>query len=181
LGPAGAARVQRFMTERALAAAAAAAGRRGCGIEICFTGAETGEMAAWLGPGPSYRDQGAGGLGERMERAFARAFAEGRKRAVLVGSDCPQLSASIIRRALEGLRDHELVLGPAADGGYYLIGLTAPRPSLFRAMAWGTDRVLAETMARAEKDGLRSLLLEELKDVDRPEDLDALGHHPLPE
>ena len=179
LGPAGAAYLQKSMTEATLEAAATAAGRRGSDIEICFTGADEAAMAAWLGRGRRYRGQEGGSLGDRMEGAFARAFAAGYGRAVLIGSDCPGLSAALICRGLAALEDHDLVLGPAADGGYYLIGLTRPRPGLFRRIAWGGDGVLAETLARAKKGGLRVFLLEELRDVDEPCDLDALGDHPL--
>ena len=179
LGAAGAAYVQKSMTELTLAAAVAAAERRGCDVEICFTGAALGDMAAWLGSRHQYREQEGGSLGERMERAFVRAFAEGCMRAALIGADCPQLTTAIICQGLEKLRDHDLVLGPAADGGYYLIGLAAPQPALFRRINWGSGSVLADTLARARSGGMRVFMLEELKDVDRPADLGALGDNPL--
>ena len=73
--------------------------------------------------------------------------------------------------AFSRLTDHDLVLGPATDGGYYLIGLTALYPELFQDMPWGTDTVLVKTQTKAEELGLRTAFLEPLTDIDRPEDL----------
>ncbi len=95
---------------------------------------------------------------------------------VIIGSDIPELTADIIQRAFDELKTKDLVLGPAADGGYYLIGLhravfKPAGPPLFTGIRWGTDQVLKQTVTAAKKQGLRCILLETLKDVDRPEDL----------
>ncbi len=174
LGAAGAAELQRRMTEAAAAQAEVfAEGRRGR-FEIRYDGGEPGMISQWLAPvAPSgcFRPQGSGDLGQRMERAVAQAFAEGSKRVVLLGCDCPAMSAVIMAQAFEALGDHDLVIGPALDGGYYLLGLTAPQPFLFTNMEWGGEKVLARTLERAHASSLEVFLLESLADVDRPEDL----------
>lgn len=123
-----------------------------------------------------YRYQGAGDLGVRIALAFHDAFRRGAQRVLVVGSDCPRLSAPIMRDALRRLSAADVVLGPAEDGGYYLIGLRreamkAALPALFSGVPWGTGDVLARTLELAEDAGLGTALLERLPDVDRPEDL----------
>ncbi len=91
---------------------------------------------------------------------------------MLIGSDLPELTPAIIRESFERLSNHDLVLGPARDGGYYLIGLKANRPELFgNPLVWGTQEVLKNTLLIAEKLVLKTALLPGLRDVDRPEDL----------
>ncbi len=120
-------------------------------------------------PGFTLRDQGPGDLGARLERAFTELMAKPGDRVVVMGTDCPDLRASQLEAAFEELVTHDLVLGPARDGGYYLIGLRRPIPRLFHGIPWGTHRVLAQTLERAG--GLRVSQLEALDDVDTPADL----------
>jgi rSAM/selenodomain-associated transferase 2/rSAM/selenodomain-associated transferase 1 len=132
----------------------------------------------WLGRGFSARYQGEGDLGDRIRLAFGESFARGDERVVVVGSDCPRLTAGHIRDALTRLDGVDVVLGPADDGGYYLVALAKPRakksvPVLFSGVEWGTGSVLARTLAICEKNGLTWALLEQLPDVDRPEDVEA--------
>ncbi|PHI19533.1 glycosyltransferase [Lewinellaceae bacterium SD302] len=115
------------------------------------------------------------GLGERMENAFARAFAEGAERAVIIGSDCPGVTTELLQTALGALRDKDLVIGPALDGGYYLLGMRKSQPTLFRDMNWSTEDVAAETLARARKLGLSIAELVPLSDVDYLEDWEHYG------
>ena len=115
-------------------------------------------------------------LGRRMGRAFEAAFQGSKGAAVIVGSDIPDISANIIQQAFEGLQKNDLVLGPARDGGYYLIGMknTIPAetyPRLFNDINWGADKVLSQTLQTARESGLRFILLESLGDVDGPADL----------
>ena len=183
LGPEGAADLQRRMAEAAAQEAEAVCAQRPVRFEICFDGGKRELVEQWIAsvaPNGCCYPQGDGDLGLRMERAFARAFAEGSRRVLLRGSDCPDLSAEIMIRAFEALRGHDLVIGPAFDGGYYLLGLAAPQPSLFADMEWGDEAVLARTLKRAEAAGLRSFLLEYLADVDRPEDLRHFDHYSHP-
>jgi rSAM/selenodomain-associated transferase 1 len=139
--------------------------------EIRFTGGSREEMRNWLGHSLFIRSQGSGDLGDRMARAIHSAFQEGCMRILVVGSDCPGLTGSIMSRSLSLLGDTDVVLGPATDGGYYLIGLRRDTPELFQNIDWGTDRVLEQTLNRIESLGLKKAILEELDDIDRPEDL----------
>lgn len=171
LGRTGAAAWQREMTARIAARAREAARRSGADLRIQYQDAEPQEMAAWLGPDLDCAPQAQGDLGTKMHRALEAAFARGYGRVVLFGCDIPGLSAEIMLRGLDLLRSRDLVLGPARDGGYYLIGLKQPRPELFREIEWSTGQVLAQALERAR--GLSVGLLEELADVDRPGDLAA--------
>jgi rSAM/selenodomain-associated transferase 1 len=128
------------------------------------------EIASWLRPTWTAVPQGAGDLGQRMQRAFAEAFKAGAKRVVLIGSDCPTISAADLETAWQALASHDLVLGPATDGGYWLIALSRNEPALFDQMAWSTSRVLAETRRRADTLGLRTYCLAERADIDTEQD-----------
>ena len=173
LGPRGAADLQRRMTAQALATARRWAEGQPVDIEVRFEGGGMDSMRRWLGPAYACRPQGPGDLGARMRRALEEAFSSGAARTVIVGSDCPAASAAHLRLAFAGLSDHDLVLGPARDGGYYLIGARGGAPDVFAGVAWGTGDVLAQTLAAAGRAGLSAALLDELPDVDRPEDLAA--------
>lgn len=141
-------------------------------VEIHFSGGSRKQMRDWLGPDFDYLVQMEGDLGDRMRLAFQKVFRQGWKRVVLIGSDLPDLTAAIIRESFERLTNHDLVLGPARDGGYYLIGLKTGRPELFdNAIDWGTKEVLKNTRITADRLGLKTALLDELRDMDRPEDL----------
>jgi uncharacterized protein len=113
-----------------------------------------------------------GTLGERMRHVFASLLAAGARAVALIGSDLPEMNPSIVAHAfavLEGDGD-ALVLGPAADGGYYLVAATRV-PDVFDGIEWGTDVVLSRTIDAAARAGLRVTLLEMLADVDTPQDL----------
>ncbi|HET6430062.1 MAG TPA: TIGR04283 family arsenosugar biosynthesis glycosyltransferase [Phycisphaerae bacterium] len=174
LGRLRAAELQRRMTVRSLAAARgwASAGRRQ--IEVRHEGGSWRPMRRWLGAGPIYRPQRGGDLGGRMASALAAAFREGCRRAVLIGTDSPAITPALLEEAFGALGNHDLVLGPTLDGGYWLIGMGRPLP-VFEGIAWGTDAVLDQTREQAWVHGLRVHLLPELADVDRPEDLPATG------
>lgn len=115
--------------------------------------------------------QGGGGLGVRLQRQVVRGFAQGHRAIVLVGSDLPRLAAVDLHQAFAALQEVPLVLGPADDGGYWLIGLRAPAPSLFAGIDWGGPQVLAQTLAQAARLDLPSRLLDGQGDLDRPADL----------
>ncbi|MFB3107603.1 MAG: TIGR04282 family arsenosugar biosynthesis glycosyltransferase, partial [Pseudomonadales bacterium] len=104
-------------------------------------------------------------LGERMAHAISACLEAGSS-ALIVGSDCPTITAAYIRQAAAVLDTHDLVLGPAEDGGYGLIGLRHPAPELFTGMLWSTAEVFAQTVARANCLGLSWSVLETLWDVD---------------
>lgn len=171
VGPGAALRVYRRLAEHTLREAAALAGE-GVGVRVHHTPADAGDaVRAWLGPGPAYLPQADGDLGRRMEDAFARAFADGAERVVIVGSDLPDVSASLLRRAFAALDDHPAVLGPARDGGYYLLGLSRMTDGLFDGIAWSTPEVLPATLTRFRAAGVAPAMLEALADVDEVQDL----------
>lgn len=121
------------------------------------------------------REQAGNDLGERMAHAMEEAFACGARRAVIIGSDCPALSAGRIRSAFrELLKGADAVFGPATDGGFNLIGLSAPARSLFRGMEWSAPTVLTAILSRCRKEGMTYALLPAESDVDTAEDLEAL-------
>ncbi|THJ21046.1 MAG: glycosyltransferase [Nitrospira sp. CG24D] len=119
-------------------------------------------------------DQVGDDLGARMEQAFATLFGKGYQRVFIVGTDVPSLPLDHYKQALALLDTHDIVLGPALDGGYYLIGLKQPRPELFAGIAWSTDRVLAATQEKAASLGLKLALIPSWRDVDSIDDLQAL-------
>lgn len=178
LGPTGAAALQRRLSERTVRRGRELAANRGAALEICHAGGDGGVIGGWLGDDLATAPQGEGDLGTRMAGAFARAWQENFTRVVLVGADCPGLSRAILQAGFVALADHDLVLGPAVDGGYYLLGLSRPAPELFANQPWGTESLLAATLAVARQSGLALQLLKELADVDRPEDLHHLGDYP---
>lgn len=113
-------------------------------------------------------------LGERMCNAFENSFREGFRHVVLIGSDCPELDRGIIEAALDHLQTYDMVIGPATDGGYYLIGLTANYRDLFIGREWSHQNVFAQTMETAKALGLSFFELPELSDVDNLSDLEAV-------
>jgi rSAM/selenodomain-associated transferase 1 len=118
-----------------------------------------------------FRLQRGGDLGERMFHALARAP----KPAILIGTDCPVLTAADLQRAARWLRGGaDVVLAPAEDGGYALIGARRVSPLLFQGIAWSSEQVYDQTVKRLERTGLRSRILRRVWDVDRPEDLEGL-------
>ena len=128
-----------------------------------------------LGSGLDVELQAEGDLDDRIGAAMQAGFARGASIVTAVGSDCPELDASVVREVPALLGDHDCVFGPASDGGYYLIALRAEArralPALLAGVDWGTDAVLEQSLERAETAGLRVALLRELTDIDRPEDL----------
>jgi uncharacterized protein len=113
-------------------------------------------------------------LGARMARAFADVFALGYRQVLVVGTDLPTLPGSVFGEAVTLLAAHDVVLGPALDGGYYLVGLRKPSPGLFAGIPWSTDRVLSLTQQKAAALGLHQALLPVRRDVDTIDDLLSL-------
>lgn len=133
------------------------------------------EPDAWSPKDFEKRVQQGPGLGERMANAFKSAFAAGAKRAVIIGSDCPGVTAGLLKKALNSLKENDLVIGPALDGGYYLIGMTKLHESLFQNMEWSTDQVARQTLKRASDLDLKVAELVPLSDVDYLEDWESYG------
>mgnify|MGYP005654647619 CR=1 FL=1 len=114
-------------------------------------------------------------LGDKMHQAFVDRFSDGYKKVVIIGSDSPSLPVSYINQTLTSNKD--LILGPSTDGGYYLIAMAGKVSEVFGGIAWGTDRVLDETLNLVEKTGISLELLPVWYDVDLPEDLKFLKTH----
>ena len=172
LGPKGACELHRRMTELAVTQLRELSSFRFLSVEVRFEGSNENLMQEWLGTDLCFSPQGQGDLGLRMGRAFQEAFQSGFKSVVLIGSDCPDRNAKIVEKAFDGLKKNDLILGPARDGGYYLIGLKEPQ-RLFTNIPWGSAQVFNLTLEKAQALGLNVLLLETLQDIDRPEDLSS--------
>ena len=129
------------------------------------------KMRAWLGGEHAYRPQFGNGLTERLTHAFREAFAEGAGCVVAIGSDTLGLSIECARQAFDSLKKYDVALGPAKDGGYYLIGLSGPQPLLFEDIPWSTKEVLEATVKCIKTQGLTYYLTQELEDLDQIENL----------
>lgn len=171
LGAEGAAELQRGMAEHAINRVRELATSRRVSIEVRYEGGNPSLMKQWLGSDILYLEQEGEDLGERMLKAFIVAFRNGAERVLLMGTDCPGISASILEKGFQELERSDLALGPAGDGGYYLIGLKEPYSDLFSNVPWGTEKVLERTLVIAHLQGLSAGLVDRLNDVDRPEDL----------
>ena len=171
LGTQGAADLQRQMTEHAINRVRGLVGSRPVDMEVRYEGGNRELMEKWLGTSVSYRPQGGGDVGERMQRAFAEAFDQGLSRVVIMGTDCPGVTGVVARTGFDLLNQFDLVLGAAEDGGYYLIGLRREVEQLFHDIPWGTSEVRARTVEAGNQLGLRVVSLDLLADVDRAEDL----------
>lgn len=169
LGAEGAARLALRLLDAKMAQARAA----GLGeVELCC--APDATHAAFIAQrergGVALSAQGEGDLGARMHRACLRGLAQA-PQVIVIGTDVPALDAAYLQTAEAALSDHDAVLGPAADGGYVLIGLRRPALRLFEQMPWSTAQVLAITRERIAECGLRHTELATLFDVDEPADL----------
>ena len=147
-------------------------------VELCVTPDRTHRAFAdaVARHGVALTEQGDGDLGERMARALARLLCS-QPNALLIGTDAPGLDAAYLRAAAEALRDADAVFGPAADGGYTLVGLKRPAPDLFLRMRWSHAQVMAHTRERLAQAGLRHVELPVLHDIDEPADLVHLAAH----
>jgi len=162
LGEEGAANLHQHLTERTVSVL------RSCGLQVTVatTGADPSNFAGWLGPDVVLIEQVEGGLTERLLACLEPAPV------IFFGADTPDLALRHVEAAVAAFRRHDVVIGPAEDGGYYLIGMRRPMPELLIDMPWSTEHVLPETLARLGRMGIGPLLLETLADCDRPEDLE---------
>ncbi len=162
LGADGAASVHMQLTERTVEILK----QTGQQIEIQYSGGDANAIARWLGSDPSYVPQVEGDLTSRLLAAMDPAPV------IFLGSDTPDLSAHHVNAAISALQKSDVVIGPADDGGYYLIGLAKPYPFLFQNMRWSTEHVMPDTLDRLRQHDIDFEILETLHDCDRPEDLE---------
>jgi uncharacterized protein len=181
LGAEGAANLQRQMTEHTLSTVQKLQEFVNVSVEVRFAGGNWQLMQAWLGDnlfGENliYQPQGEGDLGEKMMRSLSDSFHAGAKKTIIIGTDCPGIDSQLLHTAFAHLDNFDLVIGPAIDGGYYLIGLQYSVrevfAELFQNIDWGTSQVFQQTVNIAQKLKLSSIYLQPLADVDRPEDLE---------
>lgn len=161
------------------------ASRSNTDLHIYYDGGSLEQLQEWLGSKKSYRRQEGVDLGQRMKNALNHGLHK-QYNTILIGSDCPGIDASLFEEGFEALKQKEIVLGPAHDGGYYLIGIAEnSKPELwkqiFEDIPWGTDKVFAKTVAKAEKYGLCIHTLSKLHDIDTAEDLKHFHHRPYSE
>jgi len=171
LGEKGAADLQEIMTGFAVLNSRCFSSFSGVDVEIRYEGTSKSNMLKWLGEGIKYNKSGYGDLGQRMCRTFEDSFRSGYERVVIIGCDCPGVNSDLLLSSFKALKNNDMVIGPATDGGYYLIGLTKTSPELFTGIDWGTDSVYRQTIAIAQDRKLRTMQLIELSDVDTPDDL----------
>lgn len=166
LGAEGAAALQRRLIERTLATACALPAAR---VTLWVAGDPAHPFIAGVAArfAVAVDEQAGADLGERMHNAFAKAGGP----LLLIGTDCPQLGTGDLQAAAVALATHEVVIQPATDGGYVLIGLARPQLQLFESIDWGGPRVLQQTRARIATLGLRCALRPALDDLDTPADL----------
>ncbi len=172
LGERRAAELHRALVRHTIAEVTRFAARHDVAVEARIAGApDEAASRAWLGGEMAISAQGDGDLGQRMDRAAQAALADGAANVVVIGGDCPQLTAEHLAAAFATLGHADVVLGPATDGGYYLIGLRAPQPTLFQGISWGGAEVLVQTLAAARSISVKVEQLATLRDVDVPDDL----------
>jgi uncharacterized protein len=129
------------------------------------------EGDCWDKEGITKRAQTGDNLGQRMKNAFAEVFDLGFRKTIVIGSDCPDLRTYDLEQAFKMLESHDMVIGPAMDGGYYLLGMKKLYAGLFEDKPWGTDMVLLETLHDLETSGLSFFKGRIINDVDTIEDL----------
>jgi rSAM/selenodomain-associated transferase 1 len=170
LGANGAAEVHRCMVVHTLEWVRRLLEERSLQVAVYFDGGNAHLMTECFGRDWNFMEQTSGDLGARLSAALALTD----RPTIVVGTDCPDLGPIHIHQAIEALRHDDVVLGPAADGGYYLIGIRHFYRPLFTAIPWGTDSVCRTTRDIASSLMLSVTMLEELSDIDRPEDMGLL-------
>ncbi len=171
LGPTGAALLHRQLVRFTVETSRRLRSRRSVMTQLRYTGGTQSEMSAMFGDDLCYKEQAPGDLGNRLRVAAAEAIRGNAGKVVLIGTDCPLLDAERLNQAFAALDAHDVVIGPATDGGYYLIGVKSDHPELFTDIAWGGPEVLNQTLDACRRLGLRYALLPQLSDVDTPDDL----------
>ena len=129
------------------------------------------KIKRWAGAEFSLEPQEGNDLGERMYNAFKKVIDRGSNKTIIIGTDIPDMSSDIIRKALQALNNSDVVIGPSNDGGYYLLGMKKLYKSLFTGIEWSSDSVLSVTLEKINALNLSYSILPELVDVDTEDDL----------
>ena len=129
------------------------------------------KVIRWLGKKFFYSPQDGNSLGERMMKAFEKVFSHGANKAIIIGTDIPDLTKEIIEEVIKKLNDYDIIIGPSRDGGYYLLGMNTMHRALFEVIEFSTPLVLGQTINKIESLGLKYFLLPELQDIDTEEEL----------
>lgn len=176
LGPGGAAKLQQQLTEYTVHIANGFSHQTSTPsqVTIFHTGGTEQKMKQWLGTDFCYQPQATGDLGDRLQQSCGWAFGEGANKVIIIGIDCPGITQELLQTAFTALDNYPVVLGPALDGGYYLIGLTKFNPGYFEEIDWGTGVVYQQTLAKIVQNGDRPYNLPTLPDIDHPTDLQYL-------
>jgi hypothetical protein len=185
LGKEEAARLHRLLAERIIARVLTLEEMRPVRISLHYTGSTRSRMEEWLGRRILLEEQSGSDVGRRMDASLGAACARGTARTVLIGTDCPAMSPGLLARALDRLRTRQVVLGPAWDGGYYLVGVNrtldpGQRRLLFEDIDWGTPGVYHQTVQKIMRAGIPFTVVSTLNDIDRPEDLAYFSHYTNP-
>ncbi|MCC7465002.1 MAG: TIGR04282 family arsenosugar biosynthesis glycosyltransferase [Saprospiraceae bacterium] len=165
LGAAKALRIYHFLLEKTRQAALDCRAER----QVYYSDFEDA-TDTWTSPDFIKKLQSPGDLGDRMAAAFEEAFSSGAHQVIIIGSDCPELDGDLLNQAFDAMEQADYVLGPASDGGYYLLGMKERNAGLFQDMIWSTNQVGAETLRRIAAKGQSVHVLRELTDVDTEED-----------
>lgn len=172
LGPEGAAALHTALLRKTLRIAELHARKLSVDLEVRFTGGPSASIDSYCtGHGAIWREQQGTDLGDRMHAAIEAALKDGATSVLVIGTDCPNLSTDLLEQAWDALDRRDTVIGPADDGGYYLIGVKQADSRLFEGIDWGTDRVLRQTQDRCHQLGQSIFLLPTLSDVDEAENL----------
>ncbi|MBE9202737.1 TIGR04282 family arsenosugar biosynthesis glycosyltransferase [Synechocystis salina LEGE 06099] len=176
LGPGGAAKLQQQLTEHTVQTAHNFRCQTDvrCQITVFYTGGTRQQMEQWLGTNFCYQPQATGNLGDRLQQSCQWAFGQGSQKVVIIGIDCPGVTPELLQTTFTALDSYPAVLGPALDGGYYLMGLTKFNPAYFQQIDWGTERVYQQTLTKIVQNGDRPYNLPALPDIDHPTDLQYL-------
>ncbi len=174
LGEEQAAKLQRLMSEHTFSLGLAFSAERDVDVEVYYWSDEHDKVRKWVPEKITCRCQSEGGLGERLHHAFTENLQTKAGKVVVIGADCPFLNTEILNQAFDALTTKDVVLGPAYDGGCYLIGLKQTMGLLWNNIDWGTETVLQQLIANGTDAGLSVILLQPLADIDRPEDIGNL-------
>jgi rSAM/selenodomain-associated transferase 1 len=151
-------------------------------VTVCYSPADApDELRSYFPSHWRFRPQRGSDLGARLHDAIATSFTSGANKAAVIGSDCPYITPDDISQTWLALDHHDLVFGPALDGGYWLIGANRPHPDLFNNVDWGTSTVLNQSLACAQKLNLKVALLRKLSDIDTEADWRAFTSNSTPD